>query len=157
RITISGEILDILRYGENPHQRAAAYRLAGSPHGIASAEQLQGRELSFINFLDLDAAYRLATAFEQPAACIVKHTSPCGVAIGADIDEAYKLAFECDPRSAFGGIIGLNRPLTAGIADRIVDFYKSGAFMECIVAPEFDEDALAKLQKGRRATIRLLR
>jgi phosphoribosylaminoimidazolecarboxamide formyltransferase/IMP cyclohydrolase len=157
RMTISAEIIAILRYGENPHQRAAAYRLPGSPHGIASAEQLQGKELSFINYLDLDAAYRLSTAFEEPAACIVKHTSPCGVAIGADIDEAYRLAFECDPRSAFGGIIGLNRPLTVGVADQIVEFYKSGAFLECIVAPGFDDDALPKLQKGRRGTIRLLR
>jgi len=157
RITIGAEIIEILRYGENPHQKAAAYRLLGAPHGVASAEQLQGKELSYINYLDLDAAFRLSTAFTDPAACIVKHTSPCGVAIGADIDEAYRLAFECDPRSSFGGIIGLNRPVTVGVADQLIEFYKSGAFMECIVAPDFEPDALAKLQKGRRATMRLMR
>jgi len=144
RITISGEILDILRYGENPHQRAAAYRLPGSPHGIASGQQLQGRELSFINYLDLDAAYRLATAFEQPAACIVKHTSPCGVAIGADIDEAYRLAYECDPRSAFGGIVGLNRPVTEGVAQQMKPL-----FLECVVAPGFEPGAVDILAKKK--------
>ncbi len=157
RITVSADLIDTLRYGENPHQKAAAYRLLGSPHGVASAEQLQGKELSYINYLDLDAAFRLSTAFTEPAACIVKHTSPCGVAIGSDIDEAYRLAFECDPRSSFGGIIGLNRPVTVGVADQLVEFYKSGAFMECIVAPGFEPDALAKLQRGRRATMRLMR
>ena len=150
RMTISGEILDILRYGENPHQRAAVYKLAGSAHGIASGEQLQGKELSFINYLDLDAAYRLATAFEEPAACIVKHTSPCGVAIGADIDEAYRLAYECDTRSAFGGIVGLNRPLTADVAAQMKDL-----FLECIVAPGFEEDALERLR--RKKNLRLIR
>jgi phosphoribosylaminoimidazolecarboxamide formyltransferase/IMP cyclohydrolase len=144
RITISAEILEILRYGENPHQRAAAYRLTGTPHGIASAEQLQGKALSFINYLDLDAAYRLATAFAEPAACIVKHTSPCGVAMGADIDEAYKLAFECDTRSAFGGIVGLNRPLTAGVAQEMKQIW-----LECIVAPDFEPAALELLKKKK--------
>lgn len=157
RVTIAADRMSILRYGENPHQQAGAYRLHGAPHGVASAEQLQGKELSYINYLDLDAAFRLSTAFSEPAACIVKHTSPCGVAIGPDIDEAYRLAFECDPRSSFGGIIGLNRPLTVGVADQLVEFYKSGAFMECVVAPDFEPDALEKLQKGRRSTMRLMR
>jgi phosphoribosylaminoimidazolecarboxamide formyltransferase/IMP cyclohydrolase len=144
RMTISAEMLDVLRYGENPHQRAAAYRLLGTSRGIASGEQLQGKELSFINYLDLDAAFRLATAFTEPAACIVKHTSPCGVAIGSDIDDAYRLAYECDTRSAFGGIVGLNRPLTHGVAEQMREL-----FLECIVAPAFDDDALELLRKKK--------
>ncbi len=144
RITLGAERLGILRYGENPHQRAAAYRLLGTSRGIASGDQLQGKELSFINYLDLDAAFRLATAFVEPAACIVKHTSPCGVAIGGDIDEAYRLAFECDTRSAFGGIVGLNRPLTRGVAEQMREL-----FLECIVAPAFDADALELLHKKK--------
>jgi phosphoribosylaminoimidazolecarboxamide formyltransferase / IMP cyclohydrolase len=152
RITIGAEMIDVLRYGENPHQRAAAYRLSGAPRGIASAEQLQGKELSYINYLDLDAAYRLATVFAEPAACIVKHTSPCGAAIGADIDEAYRLAFECDTRSAFGGIIGVNRSVTIGIVEQI---RSADLFVECIVAPDYDADALELL--GKRKNLRLMR
>lgn len=144
RITVSGELLEILRYGENPHQRAALYRLAGSDSGIAAGEQLQGKELSYINLLDLDAAFRLATAFTDPAACIVKHTSPCGAAAADDITEAYRLAFECDPRSAFGGIVGLNRPVTLGIAEQMREL-----FLECIVAPDYEADALALLKKKK--------
>ncbi|MGH7860250.1 MAG: bifunctional phosphoribosylaminoimidazolecarboxamide formyltransferase/IMP cyclohydrolase, partial [Candidatus Binatia bacterium] len=111
RVTVAAERLAILRYGENPHQRGALYRLSDGKGGIASAEQLHGKELSYINYLDLDAAYRLPAAFEEPAACIVKHMTPCGAAIGSDIGEAFRLAYECDTRSAFGGIVGLNRPL----------------------------------------------
>jgi phosphoribosylaminoimidazolecarboxamide formyltransferase/IMP cyclohydrolase len=150
RITISAELLEVLRYGENPHQRGALYRLPGDPRGIASAEQLQGKALSFINYLDLDAAFRLATAFDEPAACIVKHTSPCGAAIGADIDEAYRLAYECDTQSAFGGIVGLNRTLTAGVAGQMGEL-----FLECIVAPDYDDDALSMLRKKKN--LRLMR
>ncbi len=152
RINVSAEIIEILRYGENPHQRAAAYKLVGASGGIAFAEQLQGKELSYINYLDLDAAFRLSTAFTEPAACIVKHTSPCGVAIGSDIDEAYRLAFECDTRSAFGGIIGLNRPVTMGVVEQIRE---ADLFVECIVAPEFEPDALELLRK--RKNLRLMR
>jgi phosphoribosylaminoimidazolecarboxamide formyltransferase/IMP cyclohydrolase len=151
RITISAEMLEVLRYGENPHQRGALYRLPGSPRGIAAGEQLQGKALSFINYLDLDAAYRLATAFTEPAACIVKHTSPSGAAIGADIDEAYRLAFECDTRSAFGGIVGLNRPVTLGVVEQMRE-----TFLECIVAPDFDEAALDVLRKKKK-NCRLIR
>ncbi len=152
RITIAADIIEELRYGENPHQRAAAYRLAGVSRGIASAEQLQGKELSYINYLDVDAAFRLATAFEEPAACIVKHTSPCGVAIGADIDEAYRLAFECDTRSAFGGIIGVNRSVTMGIVEQI---RAADLFVECIIAPDYEPAAQAQLAK--RKNLRLMR
>ncbi len=152
RITVSGELLEILRYGENPHQRAALYRLAGATSGIAAGEQLQGKELSYINLLDLDAAFRLSTAFTGPAACIVKHTSPCGAAIAVDITEAYRLAFECDPRSAFGGVIGLNRPMTLGIVEQIRE---ADLFVECIVAPDFEPDALQQLRK--RKNLRLFK
>ena len=145
RLTVAGSRLQVLRYGENPHQRAAVYRLGGTQRGIASGEQLQGKELSFINYLDLDAAYRLATAFDEPAACIVKHTSPCGVAIAGDIAEAYRLAYECDTRSAFGGIVGLNRPLTMDVADQMRDL-----FLECIVAPDFEADALDFFRKKKK-------
>ncbi|MEX0874594.1 MAG: bifunctional phosphoribosylaminoimidazolecarboxamide formyltransferase/IMP cyclohydrolase, partial [Actinomycetota bacterium] len=156
RITIAAQRIQNLRYGENPHQAAAAYRLEGASGGIAFAEQLQGKELSYINYLDLDAAFRLASAFGEPAACIIKHTNPCGAAVGSDIDEAYRLAYECDTRAAFGGIIGLNRPVTVGVAEQMVDFYKTGAFLECVVAPDFEPDALELLQKGRRKTMRLM-
>ncbi|HYZ93956.1 MAG TPA: bifunctional phosphoribosylaminoimidazolecarboxamide formyltransferase/IMP cyclohydrolase [Actinomycetota bacterium] len=152
RLNESADRLEVLRYGENPHQRAAAYRLGGGLRGVASAEQLQGKELSFINYLDLDAAFRLATAFEEPAACIVKHTSPCGAATADDIDEAYRLAFECDTRSAFGGIIGLNRAMTRGVVDQIRE---ADLFVECIVAPEFEPDALELLRK--RKNLRLMK
>jgi phosphoribosylaminoimidazolecarboxamide formyltransferase/IMP cyclohydrolase len=152
RLTVSADRLEILRYGENPHQQAAAYRLTGASRGVASAEQLQGKELSFINYLDIDAAFRLATAFEEPAACIVKHTSPCGAATARDITEAYRLAFECDTRSAFGGIIGLNRPMPIGVVEQIRE---ADLFVECIVAPDFEPDALALLR--RRKNLRLMK
>lgn len=149
KITIAADLVQSLRYGENPHQPAALYRRAGS-RGVASGEQLQGKELSYINYLDLDAAFRLATAFDEPAACIIKHTNPCGAAIGADIDDAYRLAYECDTRAAFGGIVGLNRPLTEGVAEQMREL-----FLECIVAPDFEADALELLRKKKN--LRLMR
>lgn len=149
-ITVSGQRLEILRYGENPHQAGALYRLSGAPGGIASAEQLHGKELSYINYLDLDAAYRLPSAFDEPAACIVKHMTPCGAAIGSDIGEAFRLAYECDSRSAFGGIVGLNRPLNLDVAEQMRKIV-----LHCIVAPDFDEDALTILKKKR--DLRLMR
>jgi phosphoribosylaminoimidazolecarboxamide formyltransferase/IMP cyclohydrolase len=142
-IAIAGELVQTLRYGENPHQPAALYRRAGN-RGVASAEQLQGKELSYINYLDLDAAFRLATSFDEPAACIVKHTNPCGAAIGSDAAEAYKLAFECDTRAAFGGIVGLNRAVTKAAAEQMREI-----FLECIVAPDFEPDALEILRKKK--------
>jgi phosphoribosylaminoimidazolecarboxamide formyltransferase/IMP cyclohydrolase len=143
KVTIAGELVQTLRYGENPHQPAALYRRTGNT-GIASGEQLQGKELSYINYLDLDAAFRLTTAFDEPAACIIKHTNPCGAATGSDIDEAYRLAYECDTRAAFGGIVGLNRPLTVGVAEQMREL-----FLECIVAPDFEPDALDLLRKKK--------
>ena len=124
-----------LRYGENPHQRAALYS-DGSGLGIAGAHQLQGKELSFNNLVDLDASWELAAEFEEPAAIIVKHTNPCGAATGTTILEAYKKALECDPVSAFGGVIGINREVDGAAAEEIAKL-----FVEAIAAPRFSSEA----------------
>jgi phosphoribosylaminoimidazolecarboxamide formyltransferase/IMP cyclohydrolase len=120
-----------LRYGENPHQRAALYA-DGSGLGIAGATQLQGKELSFNNLVDLEACWELAQEFDEPAAIIVKHNNPCGAATGANLLEAYQKAFACDPVSPYGGIIAVNRPLDRDAADEI-----SKTFVEAIAAPAF--------------------
>jgi phosphoribosylaminoimidazolecarboxamide formyltransferase / IMP cyclohydrolase len=124
-----------LRYGENPHQRAALYS-DGTGLGIAGAQQLQGKELSYNNLVDLDACWELAQEFEEPAVIIVKHTNPCGAATGASILEAYKKALECDPVSAFGGVIGINRDVDGPAAEEI-----GKLFVEAIAAPGFSEEA----------------
>jgi phosphoribosylaminoimidazolecarboxamide formyltransferase/IMP cyclohydrolase len=124
-----------LRYGENPHQRAALYA-DGSGLGIAGATQLQGKELSFNNLVDLDACWELAQEFEQPAVIIVKHTNPCGAATGATVLEAYQKALACDPVSAFGGVIGINRPVDGDAAAEIAK-----VFVEAIAAPAFTAEA----------------
>jgi phosphoribosylaminoimidazolecarboxamide formyltransferase/IMP cyclohydrolase len=129
-----------MRYGENPHQRAAFYREhAVREPSVASARQLQGKALSFNNVADTDAALECVKVFEQPACVIVKHANPCGVAVGVDIREAYDRAYAGDPTSAFGGIIAFNRRLDAATAKAIVD----RQFVEVIIAPEVDEAALA--------------
>ena len=127
-----------LRYGENPHQQAAMYS-DGSATGIANARQLQGKELSYNNIVDLQAAWDLAQEFTEPVCAIIKHTNPCGTATGKNLVEAYKKALECDPVSAFGGVIGVNRPLDAAAAEEMAKL-----FVEAIAAPSFDEAALAK-------------
>jgi len=124
-----------LRYGENPHQRAALYS-DGSGLGIAGAHQLQGKELSFNNLVDLDACWELAQEFDEPAAIIVKHTNPCGAATGATILEAYRKALACDPVSAYGGVIGINREVDAEAAEEIAKL-----FVEAIAAPGFSAEA----------------
>jgi phosphoribosylaminoimidazolecarboxamide formyltransferase/IMP cyclohydrolase len=129
-----------LRYGENPHQRAALYA-DGSGLGVASAKQLQGKELSFNNLVDLDACWELAqelkpTASDKPAVAIIKHTNPCGAATGATVLEAYRKALECDPVSAFGGVIGINQPVDAEAAEEIAKL-----FVEAIAAPSFTPEA----------------
>lgn len=129
-----------LRYGENPHQPAAWY--ADGPSGFGNVTIHQGKELSFTNLLDLDAAARIVLEFTEPAASVIKHTNPCGVATGTDAADAYVRAREADPLSAFGGIIGLNRTLDAATADAIVS-----TFIEAVVAPGVDEAALAILAK----------
>jgi phosphoribosylaminoimidazolecarboxamide formyltransferase/IMP cyclohydrolase len=127
-----------LRYGENPHQKAAMYS-DGSGTGVANARQLQGKELSFNNIVDLQAAWDLAQEFDEPVVAIIKHTNPCGTATGKTLAEAYKRALECDPVSAFGGVIGVNRPIDAEAAEEMHKL-----FLEVIAAPAFDEAAKAK-------------
>ena len=124
-----------LRYGENPHQRAALYT-DGSGHGVAGAVQLQGKELSYNNLVDLDACWELVEEFHEPAAIIVKHTNPCGAALGTDLLDAYQKALACDPVSAFGSIIGLNRPVDGAAAEEIAKL-----FVEAIAAPSFTPEA----------------
>jgi phosphoribosylaminoimidazolecarboxamide formyltransferase/IMP cyclohydrolase len=143
--TTGGRLIAQLRYGENPHQRGALYSIPGAPGGVAHARQLQGSALSFTNWLDVDAARRLACDFGEPAACIIKHTNPCGFAVGADAADAYRRAYECDPRSAFGGIVGLNRPLDEGTAEELAK-----TFLEVVVVPAITPRAAARLAtKGR--------
>jgi phosphoribosylaminoimidazolecarboxamide formyltransferase/IMP cyclohydrolase len=124
-----------LRYGENPHQRAALYA-DGTGLGIAGSMQWQGKELSYNNLVDLDACWELAQEFEEPAVIIVKHTNPCGAAMGTTILEAYQKALECDPVSAFGGVIGINREVDGAAAEEIAKL-----FVEAIAAPGFSREA----------------
>ena len=128
-----------LRYGENPHQKAAMYADA-SGGGVAHARQLQGKELSYNNIVDLQAAWDLAQEFEEPVCAIIKHTNPCGAATGKTLAEAYVRALECDPVSAFGGVIGVNRTVDAAAASEMAKL-----FLEVIAAPAFDEGARAGL------------
>jgi phosphoribosylaminoimidazolecarboxamide formyltransferase/IMP cyclohydrolase len=132
-----------LRYGENPHQRAALYG-DGSGLGVAAARQLQGKELSFNNLVDLDACWELAQEFDEPAAIIVKHTNPCGAATGANLLEAYQKALAADPISAFGGVIGLNRPVDAAAAEEIAKL-----FVEAIAAPSFTPEAVERFSSKK--------
>jgi phosphoribosylaminoimidazolecarboxamide formyltransferase / IMP cyclohydrolase len=131
------KIMD-LRYGENPHQKAAMYA-DRSGTGLANARQLQGKELSYNNIVDLQAAWDLAQEFTEPVCAIIKHTNPCGTATGKTLAEAYKRALECDPVSAFGGVIGVNRPIDAATAEEMAKL-----FVEAVAAPSFEEAALAK-------------
>ncbi|MGA8489232.1 MAG: bifunctional phosphoribosylaminoimidazolecarboxamide formyltransferase/IMP cyclohydrolase [Terriglobales bacterium] len=127
-----------LRYGENPHQKAAMYS-DGSGKGVANGRQIQGKELSYNNIVDLEAAWDLAQEFDEPVCAIIKHTNPAGTATGATLVEAYRKALECDPVSAFGGVIGVNRPVDANTAEEMAKL-----FLEVIAAPGFDEAARAK-------------
>jgi phosphoribosylaminoimidazolecarboxamide formyltransferase/IMP cyclohydrolase len=127
-----------LRYGENPHQRAAMYS-DGSGMGVANARQLQGKELSYNNIVDLQAAWDLAQDFDETVCTIIKHTNPCGTATASTLVQAYKKALECDPVSAFGGVIGVNRPVDRDAAEEMAKL-----FVEAIAAPSFDEAAKAK-------------
>jgi phosphoribosylaminoimidazolecarboxamide formyltransferase / IMP cyclohydrolase len=136
------KVLD-LRYGENPHQKAAMYS-DGSGAGVANARQLQGKELSFNNIVDLQAAWDVAQEFDEPVCAIIKHTNPCGTATGKTLAEAYKRALECDPVSAFGGVIGVNRPIDGDAAEEMHKL-----FLEVIAAPGFDEAAKAKFATKR--------
>jgi phosphoribosylaminoimidazolecarboxamide formyltransferase/IMP cyclohydrolase len=129
-----------LRYGENPHQAAAVYVDPAHPVGLAQAEQVSGKEMSYNNYVDADAAWRTVHDFSDPCVAIIKHANPCGIAVGADVAEAHRKAHACDPVSAFGGVIAANRPVTAALAAQL-----EGIFTEVIVAPSFDDGALELL------------
>ena len=144
-----------LRYGENPHQQAAFYRRVSlNQVGLAAVRQLHGKALSYNNYLDLEAVLGFIREFQQPAAIIVKHNSPCGAAVGGTPAQAYRDALATDPLSAFGGIIGLNRPVAPETAEAILDGIKEYGFMECILAPGYDPAAVEAL--SAKKDLRLL-
>jgi phosphoribosylaminoimidazolecarboxamide formyltransferase / IMP cyclohydrolase len=150
RIHIALERQQAMRYGENPHQAAALYIPAGRPaRGLAGARQLQGKELSYNNLVDLDAAWALSQEFRQPTVAIIKHNNPCGAAERQTLREAYLQALACDPVSAFGGVMAFNRTLDAGTAEEVAKL-----FVECIVAPGYEPRALEKL--AAKKNLRLL-
>lgn len=138
-----------LRYGENPHQAAALYT-DGRPGGIANAEQLHGKEMSFNNYVDTEAARRAAYDHDEPCVAIIKHANPCGIAIGADLAEAHRKAHACDPLSAFGGVIAVNRPVTVELAEQVAEI-----FTEVIAAPAYEDGAVEVL--ARKKNIRVLK
>jgi len=138
----------VLRYGENPHQPAALYRHWRG--GLATAEQLHGKEMSYNNYVDADAARRAAGDFDQPAVAVIKHANPCGIAVGTDVAEAHRKAHACDPVSAFGGVIATNRPVSVAMAEQVAEI-----FTEVVVAPDYEDGAVEVL--ARKKNIRVLR
>jgi phosphoribosylaminoimidazolecarboxamide formyltransferase/IMP cyclohydrolase len=148
RLTVSGTLRQTLRYGENPHQAAAFYITHARP-GVATATQVQGKELSYNNLNDTDAAFECVAEFDAPTVVIVKHANPCGVAMADSLSAAWDMALRCDPVSAFGGIVALNRTLDAAAAEKI-----AAIFTEVIIAP--DADAAAKAILARKKNLRLL-
>jgi phosphoribosylaminoimidazolecarboxamide formyltransferase / IMP cyclohydrolase len=148
-MSVAGTKKQDLRYGENPHQQAALYLSGETRPGVATAEQIQGKELSYNNINDTDAAFELVAEFDRPAVAIIKHANPCGVAIGDDCLSAYGKALACDPVSAFGGIVALNRPLDAALAGKITEL-----FTEVVIAPDADDAARAIFAKKKN--LRLL-
>jgi len=140
----------VLRYGENPHQRAAIYTSGFVPEpGLAQAEQLHGKEMSYNNYVDADAARRAAYDFAEPAVAIIKHANPCGIAVGGDVAEAHRKAHACDPVSAFGGVIATNAPVTVAMAEQVAE-----VFTEVVVAPGYEDGAVEVL--ARKKNIRIL-
>jgi phosphoribosylaminoimidazolecarboxamide formyltransferase/IMP cyclohydrolase len=137
-----------LRYGENPHQPAALYRTGDTARGLASAQQLHGKDMSYNNYVDADAARRSAGDFDEPAVAIIKHANPCGIAIGSDIAEAHRKAHACDPTSAYGGVIAANRPVSVEMARQVAEI-----FTEVIVAPGYAEGALDALAAKKNLRI----
>lgn len=146
RFALAGQRAEILRYGENPHQQAAFYRDGSTRPGVATAVQVQGKALSYNNINDTDAAFEAVAEFDAPAVVIVKHANPCGVAVADTLTSAWDQALRCDPVSAFGGIVALNRPLDAVTAEKI-----STIFTEVIVAPDAADDAKALLARKKPA------
>ena len=148
-MTLSLRKVRDLRYGENPHQKAAFYALRGEEDAaMVAAEQIHGKAASFNNILDINAAWRMASDFTQPTVAIVKHQNPCGIASEQDITSAYRRAFMCDSVSAFGGIVGVNRPVTKELAEAMQD-----TFYEAIIAPGFEPDALPLLKQRKNLEI----
>lgn len=143
RLTLSLDKVNDLRYGENPHQRAALYRLADQV-GLADARVFHGKALSYTNWLDVDAAWRAANDFAAPSAAVIKHATPSGIASAGTLVEAYRNAQECDPVSAYGGVVGSNRALDVETARALAEI-----FTEVVIAPGFDPDALAMLQQKK--------
>ena len=142
---------DLLRYGENPHQRAAIYQpLLGKSAGFAKSVQIQGKQLSFNNYLDLESAWRLVAEFDKTCCAIVKHNNPCGVAVGTDLQDAYAKAFECDPVSAFGSIVAFNRPVDSNTAEAM-----RSLFVEAVIGPSYSPEALEIF--SRKKNLRLMR
>ncbi|MFH8338818.1 bifunctional phosphoribosylaminoimidazolecarboxamide formyltransferase/IMP cyclohydrolase [Streptomyces sp. AM6-12] len=135
-----------LRYGENPHQGAALY--VDGTGGLAEAEQLHGKEMSYNNYTDTDAARRAAYDHDEPCVAIIKHANPCGIAVGADVAEAHRKAHACDPLSAFGGVIAVNRPVSREMAEQVAEI-----FTEVIVAPDYEEGALEALTKKKNIRV----
>src|SRR5439155_4490681 len=150
RLSIEARLLQPLRYGENPHQRGALYAEPGDGSGsAAAARQMQGKELSFNNIIDLDSAWRAVNEFEVPAAVIIKHSNPCGAGTGGALKEAFIKARQCDPTSAFGGIAAFNRPLDAPAASEAASI-----FLECVIAPGYD--AAARDLLAEKKNLRLM-
>jgi phosphoribosylaminoimidazolecarboxamide formyltransferase/IMP cyclohydrolase len=139
-VAASWERAAVLRYGENPHQRAALYVSTTGGVGLAEAEQLSGKEMSYNNYVDADAAWRAAYDFAEPCVAIIKHANPCGIAVGTDIAEAHRKAHECDPVSAYGGVIATNRPVSVAMAEQVAPI-----FTEVVVAPSYEDGALKVL------------
>lgn len=152
RILLGASRRQILRYGENPHQPGSWYQwpaVSGRREGWSGAKQLHGKDLSFNNLLDLDAALQMVSVFKRPSAVVVKHMNPCGAASAGNAEEAFRRAFACDPLSSFGGIVGLNRPVDSHSARAI----HSAGFLECIVAPGYKADALKILRTKKNLRI----
>jgi phosphoribosylaminoimidazolecarboxamide formyltransferase/IMP cyclohydrolase len=148
-LVLAAHLAEITRYGENPHQKGAFYRTGERRPGVATARQLQGRELSYNNYADADAAFELVAEFTAPAVAIIKHANPCGMALGRDLGEAWDKALRCDPVSAFGGIVAVNHALDAATAEAIEKLV-----VEVVIAPAIDEEALTFL--GRKRLLRVL-
>ncbi|OCQ99210.1 bifunctional phosphoribosylaminoimidazolecarboxamide formyltransferase/IMP cyclohydrolase [Oscillatoriales cyanobacterium USR001] len=152
QFTLTGKQLQSLRYGENPHQAAAWYQTGTKPSGWTASTILQGKELSYNNLVDLEAARRLIIEFpDTPAAAVIKHTNPCGAAVGNTLAEAYQKAFDADATSAFGGIVALNRPIDAATATALTK-----TFLECIVAPNCDPEAKEILKNKSKVRVLIL-
>ncbi|WP_366653895.1 bifunctional phosphoribosylaminoimidazolecarboxamide formyltransferase/IMP cyclohydrolase [Fodinicurvata sp. EGI_FJ10296] len=149
RFAFGGQRRQFLRYGENPHQSAAFYATSPERPGVATARQLQGKELSYNNINDTDAAFELAAEFDDPGIAIIKHANPCGAATGSTLVDAYDRALACDPVSAFGGIVACNRPVNESLAERLASL-----FLEVVIAPSFDKAAVERL--AGKTSLRLL-